>query len=69
LLSFLDLTGFEEHVDEHVQQSRWISIRWFMRPNRIPINTPFVEDGEDKIAEYGLEEDHSWDEIAPYIDG
>ena len=36
--------------------------------NRVPVYAPLIDDGEDKIAEDGLEEDHARHEIAPNVD-
>ena len=58
-----DLTRRKEHVDQHVEKSgRLLS-------DRQPVDAPFVDDGEDEVAEDGLEEDHAGDEVAQDVDG
>ena len=61
----LDGAGREEHVDEHVEEAR----RRLRVRRRVPVDGPFVDDGEDEVAEDALEEEHARDEVAPDVDG
>ena len=63
LLSVDNRTGGEEHVDQHVQQTRW------RLSDGVPVNAPLVDDSEDKVTEDGLEEDHTRNEVTPDVDG
>lgn len=60
----VDRAGLQEHVDEHVEQAG----RRAAARSR-PVDGPFIEYREDKIAEDGLKKDHARDEVAPDVDG
>lgn len=65
---FFDIAWLEEHIDEHIQQAR--SGRSLTLAVVVaPVNGPFEDDGENEIAEDGLEKDHAGDKIGPNIDG
>lgn len=55
-------TRSQEHVDQHVEQT------WRRRVGLGPVNRPFVDDTDDQVAEDGLEEDHSRNEVTPDVD-
>lgn len=51
----------QEHIDEHVQQSRRLL------SNSVPVNAPLVDNGENQIPEDGLEENHAREEVAENV--
>lgn len=52
----------KEHVDEHIQQA------WWLLSDGIPVDRPLIDDGEDEVAEDGLEKDHAGEEVAKDVD-
>lgn len=56
-----NLAGIKEHEDQHVKETR----RGF--PTRVPIDRPFINDGDDEISKDRLEENHSRDKIAKNV--
>ena len=63
VLAFFDRARLQEHVDEHVEEGGWGGAACG------PVDGPFVDYGEDEVAEDGLEEEHAWDEVAEDVDG
>lgn len=59
----VDETGLEEHVYEHVEQSRGLL------SNGEPVHAPLVDDANHQVPKNGLEEDHARYEVAPDING
>lgn len=55
-------TRRQEHEDQHVEKTRGR-----LTPS-LPIHRPFVQNGNDKVPEDRLEEDHSRNKITPDID-
>lgn len=53
----LDSPGGKEHVNQHVEQSRWASGR--LRP----VDRPLVDDADNEVAKDGVEEEHLWDKF------
>ena len=52
----------QEHVDQHVQESRRLLA------SAEPIDRPLIDNAENEVTEDGLEEDHARDEVTPDID-
>lgn len=62
LFAWFYLARLQEHVNKHIQQSGCIVV------HRSPIDCPFVDDGENKVPKYRLEENHSRHKVTPYVD-
>lgn len=62
LLLGVDVSGTEEHVDEHVEQAGRRD-----HAGRGPVDTPLVDDADDEVAEDGLHEEELGDELG--VDG
>jgi hypothetical protein len=63
LFALRNSSRLEEHVNKHVEQSRRLAA------SAQPINRPFVNNANNKVAKDGLEEDHARDEVTPDVNG
>lgn len=58
----LDRPGGKEHVNQHVEQSRWTCRR--LRP----VDTPLVDDANNEVAKDGVEEEHLGDKFGVNVE-